>query len=211
MTRIRFLGCILPATAALAFVSANPCCGQSLVLHVGGHEKIKVDTRYTPSFITLDQRPSLGFEVYSTSILKTNRAYRLGIGLTFFSIKGKLLEPYSELPLHEWLDYRLTTLLASFQRKVFSSESVYFLGNLSAGVAFKKSELEISTLYERDDYIGLSIQPGVCYILRLYRNMGIQVSGRYNFLTGKKQDLYPFSPGFLLEGGLLFELPIGGQ
>lgn len=209
MTRVRLFGWMLPATAALVFVSADHCCGQSVVLRVAGHQKLEVDNRYTPFFLALDQHPTYGFEVYFNSILRTKRAYRLGVGLTFSSIEGKLKEPYSELPIHESLDYRVTTLLLSLQRKVLSNESVYFLANLSAGVAFKKAELEISNLSAKDDYICFSIQPGICYILRLYRNIGIQLFGRYNFFTGKKQDLYPFSPGFFAGGGMLFELPIG--
>jgi hypothetical protein len=210
MSRIRFFGWLLLINATFAFVSANVADAQSLVLRIAEHQKVKEDRNYIPDFVALDQKPSYGFEFYLHSILKTKRAYRFGIGLSSFSVKSKLKEPYSEIPVSgRLLDFRLTTLSVRFQRKIFGEESVYFLGGVSAGVCFKKAEFEVSTYYFRDDYVCFSFQPGFCYVLRIYRNIGIQLSGRYNFLTGRKQDLYPFSPGFLAEGGLLFELPIG--
>lgn len=210
LIRIRSFGWLLLAGVSFALVSVNPCRSQSLVLHVAEHQRLKEDRDYTPVFLTLDQHPSYGFEIYLQNIIKTKRAYRFGISLSFFSVEGKLAYPYSEIPMPKlWLDYRLTTLSYCFQRKIFSGESVYFLGNLSAGLVFKKADFLFSTYHFRDDYICFSFQPGICYVLRIYQNIGVQLSGRYNFFTGKKQDLYPFSSGFLLEAGLLLELPIG--
>jgi hypothetical protein len=180
---------------------------QSLVLLVAEHQKVKEDN---PRFLIQDQHPSFGFKIYFNSILNTKRAYRFGVGLSSFSVDGNLKPGYSEPSLpDQWMDYRLTTLSVTFQRKVFSGESVHFLGSLSAGVAFKESEGDVSIYYRRKDHVCFSIQPGACYVVRVYRNLGVQIAGGYNFFTGRKQDIYPFSPGFLVEGGVLLELPIG--
>jgi len=210
VVRVSSIPRLLLSFVVVTFASAEFAPAQSLVLHVAEHQKVKEDRTYNPRFLILDQHPSFGFKIYFNSILKTKRAYRFGVGLSFFSVDGKLKPDYPEPSLpHQRIDCRLTTLSVTFQRKVFSGESVHFLGSLSAGVAFKRGEIDVSTYYYRKDHVCFSIQPGACYVVRVYRNLGVQIFGGYNFFTGRKQDIYPFSPGFLVEAGVLLELPIG--
>lgn len=194
--------------------SANQVGAQSIGFNIGWYHSINPASYSSPWDFALDQKPSISFELYFRNILNSNRASRFGIRAFFLSVRRKPVNP-SEVNLanRDGYKYRMSSFLFSYQRKIYNKDLFYLMLNLSAGLSFRKyenlsgassCEVPFCTLPDAS----FSFQPGLYCILKVYKNLVVQINGRYNFLTADKKDFYPFSSGLLFEGGLLLEMPI---
>lgn len=214
MAKVRFFMWGLLIFAAGVLVPAGLAGAQALVLHVGEHQKLKPDREYTPEYLTFDQHRSFGFEIYWNDILEAKRNDRFGFRFSILTVEDELVPPYSEEGLPDvWLDYSLIMLLVNYQRRLWGEKSIQVLADMSVGIAFRSVENRYVYYTPKhaliDDKVNPSIQLGVCGVVRLYGNLGLQLSARVNLMPTGKEDRYPFSSGLLAEAGLLFELPMG--
>lgn len=216
MAGIRIFKWFLLITALPILTSATRANAQSVGFGVGWYHSINPESGSPHLSFEVDKKPLLSFELFFANILNCKRTSRLGIRASFLSARTRLTNQRDPIPpgsghSRDWM----TSVLMSYQRKLYNQGSLYFGMNFSAGVSFIGDEggdvFEVCTPpFCTLEEIRLSFLPGLDYIVRVYNGLGIHVSGRYNLISGNKKDLYPFASGFLFEGGLLFEIPKTG-
>jgi len=196
------------------FLSASACptFAQSLGLGLGWYESIDPPKPTWSSNYNIDQKPTFSIEIYFRNIVNSKRNTRLGFQLSFTRARSNPKNP------DEWsstsYEYLFSSYLFSYQRKIYHKDFFYLLGSFSGGLSFRKSdpvdghgccEVPFANIKE-----GISLQPGVYCVFRVYKVVAIQISGRYNYLITGGDEFYPFSSGFLFEAGLLL-VPIGSH
>jgi len=210
--RILSLRCFLMIISMFVIISVNSVNAQSIGFNVGGYYPVNPPSYYDPLFqsehfpsweFTSHQKPSISFDVYFRHILDGKNTSRFGIRAHFLSIRSEPIEPN---PM-EACKYRLSTFLISWQRRLYNEDCFFLMFNLSGGFATKTPGT--TTIFGNFAQGSLSFQPGLDFIFRIYRYVGIQVNVRGNFLTASREDFYPYSSGIIFEGGILFELPKG--
>jgi hypothetical protein len=148
---------------------------------------------------TIDRKLTLSAEFYFQHIMNTNRNTRLGFQAPSVRAIVKSKNPEADSSF----EYRMISYLFSFQRKVYQKDFFYLLLGISAGPCFRNwSGPNEHYNPFRNLNLGFSFQPGVYCVFRVYKIVGIQISGRFNqILTGK--DFSPFSSGSDFQAGLV--------
>lgn len=178
---------------------AGRTCAQSFVFGVGAYHHIDPPKPTCLMEYTIDRKPSLNAELYFQHIMNTNRNTRLG----FLAPSVRAIVKPKNPEADSSYDYRMISYLFSFQRKVYQKDFFYLLLGISAGPCFRNWSGPNERYNPfRNLNLGFSFQPGIYCVFRVYKIVGIQISGRFNqILTG--EDFSPFSSGFDLQAGLL--------
>jgi hypothetical protein len=213
VARVRLIGWVVSVALFVILCSSGPAGAQSFGFGVGGYYSTNCERCRSHDNVDVDQKQLWSLELYFRSILNCQRNWRLGVRMSFLNSRIRSINPPQPLPpgfgsSKHWM----TSLMVSYQRKLLNRGPLYFGAYLSTGITFLGHEggdvkpfcnPPFCTLDETE----FSLQPGVDYMVSVYKGLGIRVSGGYNFLSGSQAFTYPFSSGFLFEGGLFFEIP----
>ena len=212
MVKFASVSWLLLSLLILVMVTAGTIGAQSLGFNVGWYESIDPPRPTCIPECTIEQKPSYSFGFYPREIVNTDRNTRLGLQLSFARAKKKSAQPGELSPARNTTnEYLMSSFLFSYQRLAYHKDFFYWTLGVSGGPSFRSSsnaghhEVPFSNLR-----MGLSFQPGTYFVLNVYKFLAIQISARYNYLMSTGSDFYPFSSGFLLEGGLLL-VPRAGK
>lgn len=206
-----------PVVLYVVLVWCAPAGADSIGFGVGGYHITDCESCRDHVGVDIDRSRLWSLEYYFRSILNCRRNWRFGVRMSFLRARITSINPPQPRPPGSGSSkHWMTSLLVSHQRKLYNRGSLYFGAYFSAGITFLGYEggdareactPPFCTLKETK----VSVQPGLDYMVSVYRGLGIRVSGGYNFLTGSKAGTYPFGSGFVFEGGLLLEIPPCGS
>jgi|GEM_PF-4139911 len=160
---------------------------------------------------TTKRKPAYLFGLYFRTFLELENRSRFGIKLYLQSAKSNPVNPQKENDaLRSGMRWKMSSLLLSYQYKLYQSNPSFFLLDFSGGLSFFSSKLisgfdHCDTPFCNLPKVRVNLSPGLIYIVRVYETFALQINSRYNALLGGSQDIFPFNSGFLFTVGLTLE------
>lgn len=205
------------AIAALLLGAFDPAAAtaQGVLLHLGYHDNSDPGGHWWEQQ-GVEHDLSYG-GVYGGRVVfgrKLSGDARGVFSLEFF-YHAATIEPTDAAQIEFWnleeIKYTLKTFAVDYERRLWKSESGASLW-LGLGVGFTKWANDPVEGVEQCSELGcdpepfrLTCLPGVAMVFGATDKVGIQADLRYWIIAGGDDSIFPFSSGFLVQGGILIE------
>jgi len=167
---------------------------QSTEFGLGEYHGVYKESQFSGAEIKTNR--GFSFALYPKRFLVEETSSRFGFRLTINRAEDDGAEPPSQRPIYIELgnNHRMTSLLLSYQRKLYQNDVTRLIAELAAGPTFfssmpKNDFNHCDTFFCNFPEVRIIFAPGVTYMLKFYETIGLQPAAHYYLIPGGKNDI----------------------